>query len=422
MNTSIFFSKSNIKVLTLIAVTTLGLSACKSTQSNVTSVGPSIGGFGNTSSLGAKGRTYSYASNIFLDVAIPVFDPGIPLDKNGYIDDEEVEEEGIWPQVRRLEANRFAMYTKEALSETKSFGSINVTPNANATADLYIIGKINESNTEIVEIGIKIIDAANNVWGEEDFEYQVSPGFYRDALRKDTSPYAPVFKEIASYVYDFLLKQSEAEKAMIKQVADVRYAAMYSPESFAKYLDQDRKSRFELTGIPSKQDPMFQRVSLIQAKDEQFVDDLQNNYDAFHAQTEISYRDYHRETLPIAVEMREAKEKRTTAQVSAGIFAIAGILLGKNSGSSLGQGAAAVAGVAAAYSLSEAAKANKNLHAQREILDEQGQNLDLTVTPQVIEFNEQTIELNGTAGEQHAQLRQKLLEIHQLEATPMTQL
>ena len=81
-----------------------------------------------------------------------------------------------------------------------------------------------------------------------------------------------------------------------------------------------------------------------------------------------------------------------------------------------------VAALGAVYSLSEAVKANNNLHAQREVLDEQGQNLDLKVTPQVIEFNQQTIELNGTAGEQHAQLRQKLLEIHQLEATPTTQL
>jgi uncharacterized membrane protein YuzA (DUF378 family) len=409
-------------MLTLIAVSIFGLLGCQSTQSNITSVGPSIGGFGNTNALGAQAPKYSYNSDVFLDVAIAVFDPGIPLDQNGYIDDEEVAEQGIWPQVRRLEANRFAIYTKQALGETKSFGAINVTPNTNATSDLYIIGKINQSNTEMVEIAIKVIDASNGVWGEQDFEYQVGQGFYRDALRKGTNPYAPVFKEIARYVHQLLLKQSEAKKNTIKQIADVRYAAMYSPEAFAKYLEQDRNNRFKLKGMPSKQDPMYQRVALIQAKDEQFVDDLQNSYEAFHAQTQTPYRDYHRETLPIAVGIRAEKEKRTRAQVGAATLGLVGILLGKNSNSSLGQAAAAVAGVAAVYSLSEAVQANDNLHAQREILDEQGQNLDLTVTPQVLEFNEQTIELNGTAGEQHAQLRQKLLEIHQLEATPMTKL
>ena len=51
-----------------------------------------------------------------------------------------------------------------------------------------------------------------------------------------------------------------------------------------------------------------------------------------------------------------------------------------------------------------------------------GQSLDIKVTPQVVELNEQSIELKGTATEQYTQLRQKLLEIYQLEATPNQQL
>ena len=88
----------------------------------------------------------------------------------------------------------------------------------------------------------------------------------------------------------------------------------------------------------------------------------------------------------------------------------------------LGEVAAVGGGLLAANSLINAVKANRVIGAQRKILDEMGQNLDIKVTPQVVEFNDQSIELKGTANEQHAQLRSRLLEIHEIENQQMGQL
>jgi len=251
------------------------LSGCGSTQTNVTSVGPSMVGPGGGQALGAQKNTYNYNSEIYMDVAIPVFDPGFPTERDGTIDYDEIEEEGIWPQVRRLEANRFAIATKEALGETKSFGSINVTPDASALADVYVLGKINYSDTETVEIGVKVMDAKNTVWGEEEFEYRVSEGWYRDAMSRGENPNGPVFEQIAKFVYDLLIKKSDAYKQEVQMVSDLRYAQMYSPESFSQYLTQGRRGEIELVSAPSDSDPMLRRVRAIQAKDEQFIDSLQ---------------------------------------------------------------------------------------------------------------------------------------------------
>jgi len=412
-------------VMTLSALFTLA--GCQSTQTNVTSVGPSMSGPGSSKALGKEERSYSYNSNVYLNVAIPVFDPGLPKDEYGNIDDEELVEEDIWPQVRRLEANRFAVNTREALSDTKAFGAVNVTPDANVSADVYVLGKINYSDTETVEIGVRVMDASNQIWGEEEFEYQVGEGFYRDALRKGENPYGPIFKSIAGYVYDLLMKKSDEEKKTIQAVSDMRYATMYSPEAFGGYLGESsnffsNRSTITLTGAPAESDPMYQRVNVIKAKDEQFIDSLQDSYDTFYASTHDAYRTYQQETLPVAIDIRRKKEERTRAQVGAGILATAAILLGKNSGSTAGQVASAAAGLGAVYSLSEAIKTNRELGTQRALLDEMGQNLDIKVTPQVVELNEQNIELTGTAGEQYAQLREKLKEIYDLESTPLTQL
>jgi len=357
-----------------------------------------------------------------MDVAIPVFDPGFPTERDGTIDYDEIEEEGIWPQVRRLEANRFAIATKEALGETKSFGSINVTPDASALADVYVLGKINYSDTETVEIGVKVMDAKNTVWGEEEFEYRVSEGWYRDAMSRGENPNGPVFEQIAKFVYDLLIKKSDAYKQEVQMVSDLRYAQMYSPESFSQYLTQGRRGEIELVSAPSDSDPMLRRVRAIQAKDEQFIDSLQETYDSFWVTTEEPYRKYQKETLPEAKKIRELEAERTTQQVTAGLFAVASVLLGSNSSSTAGQVAAAGAGIAAIGTLSEAIKTNKELHAQRDLFDEMGQNLDIQVADQIVEIDNQRIELQGTASEQYYQLRARLKDIYDMESTPMTAL
>jgi hypothetical protein len=416
-------SSLNKKLITVIATASLlFLSGCGSTQTNVSSVGPSMVGPGSGQPLGSSSNSYSYSSSIYMDVAVPVFDPGFPTKSDGTIDYDEIEEEGIWPQVRRLEANRFAVATKEALGKTKSFGSINVTPDASALADVYVLGIINYSDTETVEIGVKVMDAKNTVWGEDEFEYRVSEGWYRDAMSRGENPNGPVFDDIAKFVYELLKEKSEAYKKEVQTISDLRYAQMYSPESFGQYIKQGRRGTIELVSAPSESDPMLRRVRAIQAKDEQFIDSLQETYDSFWVTTEEEYRKYQQETLPEAKKIRELEAKRTTKQVTAGLFAVASVLLGSNSSSTAGQIAAAGAGIAAIGSLSQAIQTNKELHAQRDLFDEMGQNLDIQVADQIVEIDNQRIELQGTASEQYYQLRAKLKDIYDMEATPMTAL
>ncbi|WP_423185943.1 hypothetical protein ACO1PK_12500 [Alishewanella sp. d11] len=423
-----FLSSNNKWQASLLGFVVLLLTGCQTTQTQVSSVGPAMTGPSTNTAAGTVKRAFPYNSNIFLDVAIPVFDPGIPLDARGNIDDQKVAEEDIWPQVRRLEANRFAIDTKKALAATKAFGAINVTPDASVSADVYVLGKINYSDTETVRISVRVMDATNDIWGEKSFEHQVGQAFYRDALRKNQNPYAPIFNDIAAYVYDLLIKKSEKDKQTIQQVSDLRYAAMYSPEAFGSYLTTKRKgfgSRqavFQLTGAPAEQDAMLQRVRLLQNKDEQFVDTLQDSYEAFYAETSEAYLKYQRETLAIAADIRKKKAERTAQQLVAAGGAVLGIMLAKNSNSKAGEIGAIAAGTAAVFSLSKAIETNHQLSAQRDVLSEMGQNLDIKVTPQVVELNDQTIELQGTALEQYTQLRQRLLQIYQLEATPDTQL
>lgn len=414
--------KFNSKIVLFSAALIIALTGCNSTPKTTANVGPMMMGPGMQTSLGTTKRTYTYNSDIYLDIVIPVFNPGLPVASDGSIDYDEVDERGIWPQLRRAEAKRFAVQTKKALEEIGTFGAVSVVPSPNAAGDVFVLGTIHESNSEIVEITATIIDATGTVWGQKDFEHRVSKGFFRDSMNKEKNPYGKIFKDIGDYVFDTLKAKSEQEKTRVKDIANVRYAQMYSPEVFGQYVSTEvgKSNGVEtylhtLNGMPSEDNKMFARIETLKAQDQLFVDNLQEQYLAFDENTKEPYRAWQRETLPEAVAAREAEEKRNTSAMIGTGLAVLGVLLNKNSNSSAGELGTVAAGLGAAYFVKDSLDKNSELKVHKASLDEIGENLDITLTPSVMEFNDEVVELTGTAGEQFDQWRAHLKKIYDLE-------
>ncbi len=376
-------------------------------------------------------------AEIFLDVAIPVFNPGLPIDAFGEIDGDELEEEGIWPQLRRTEAKLFAAEMKTALDNEQVFGSVSVVPDASTPSDLFVLGEIIQSDSEEVEIEVMVVNSTGEIMGKRRFDHTVSTGFMRDQLNTGRNPYEPVFKKASAYVVEILADLSKQEKTYIKNMSLMRYARYYSPESYDKYISTDIKRKngqryyqFELTGLPDENDPMLTRIRDLRAQELLFVDRLQDNYDVFQAETKTAYATWQEETLPEILAAREAQAQRNKqALLGVGAAILTAVLIKKASeradsgrdSSDLNLGAVA-AGLGSVYAINEAFKSNARLKVHSEVIEEQGQALDLSVSPTVIEFENQTLELQGTAQEQYLQWKTHLRKIFKEEETPDIQL
>ena len=94
--------KQTHQLLTFIFVVAFALSGCQSTTSQrdvPLAVGPSL--TGPSTPTESKSAAKQYAG-LYLDVAVPVFSPGFPINRrNGEIDYDELDEMDIWPQLRR---------------------------------------------------------------------------------------------------------------------------------------------------------------------------------------------------------------------------------------------------------------------------------------------------------------------------------
>lgn len=424
-------SLTRIKMMFFSLVCLLVLSGCKtldtigSAGNNSASpqVGPSIG---PVLYPGKEKKQYVYNSAIYLDVAIPVFDPGLPKNDKGDVDYKAVEKKGLWPQLRRAEANRFAVETKRALEKIGSFGSVSVVPTASASSDVYVLGNIDQSDSETVELTISVLDSQGKAWGKRQFEHRVSPGFYRDRNNEGKDSYAPIFNQIAGYVHELLSEKSEQDKTTIKAVTELRYAQLYAPEVFSQHLKLTRTWRgnyeYELVSLPSESDAMVNRIKPLRLQDQLFIDRLQTQYEAFNAKSDNSYQTWQKETLPEVIALKKARAQRNTQIGVGAALATLAILLDKNSDSKAGQVGTTLGILASGFFINSALNKNAELKVHKESIDELGESIDIEISPQLMTHNDQTIELTGTANEQYEQWKSHLKSIYELEKTPNKQL
>ena len=117
------------KAVAVFIIFAFFLSGCATKGKTNSTVGPPP-----SSSFLEPERVESVRATPIIDVIIPVFDPGLPEDPSDYDD------ENIWPELRRAEANRFAyikaMRTQLQLTEVYGL-SESVTTESGLSADLF---------------------------------------------------------------------------------------------------------------------------------------------------------------------------------------------------------------------------------------------------------------------------------------------
>ena len=416
------------KIAYLLSVMML-LSSCVTPGGEFSDIGPQLSSLFNPP---PEYQGIVAKDGVKLDVVIPVFDPGIP---ENMTDDQKAT---IWPELRRAESTKFALMMKRALESTEAFGAVRVVPNQNSTGDLYVLGKIDESTGEDIEIDIKVVDISGKTWLDTSFDHRVSEQFHQNLRNEGKDPYDPVFDEAAKYIVERLNGRPGKELTILKSITDIRFAASFSESEFSKYLGKNEgllgsKDFFGFDGsyrtlvnMPADDDPKFIKIKAIRVRDQLFIDNLQPHYRKFESKMNESYAVWQEQSLKEVKAVREA-EMEAIGEGIIGALAIVGAiaLVVSSQGdydptlSVLGATAAGAVGV---HMLGESFKTSKEAEVYRDALSELGQSIDLELAPQVIKFEKETVELTGDAAEQFAQWRNFLKQIYQAEATPEVRL
>ena len=347
--------------------------------------------------------------DFLLDVGVAIFDPGI--------DELDDDQEQLTNHQVRLAESRYAPYLlSETLQRSANWGIVRLMPNANSPMDVFINGVILESNGETMSMRVSVSDSTGRQWYQKEYEQAISQFSYDPSQRQQNDPFQVLYNNIANDLLEWRQKNiSEPDITEIRTVSEMLFAKRFSSQVFDSYLAQDRNGIYQITSLPSDDDPLLQRIRDIRERDFMFIDTVQDYYATYVRQMRLPYDSWREQSYHETIELRELEasaRRRFIAGAATVVAGIAAATQGSNYGTQIG-GAAAVG--AGAYLIRSGFDKRAEAQMHMEALEELGQSLEDEVAPQVISLEDRSITLTGSVEEQYEQWREILADLYAAE-------
>lgn len=339
-----------------------------------------------------------------LDVGIVLFDPG----------SVEIEEDTVASaSIRKSESVWFATQLKSALDYSNVWGAVRTMPSANSVMDVQINGAIIESNGELVKLNLTISDATGVTWYTKEYEKRASAYAYNPEVSTNRDPFYGLFVEIANDMYDYRASLAANESANIRSVSKVRFAQEFLPTAFDGFLEND-DGLYSLQRIPAANDPMIIRIDRIRARNELFLDVIQDYYRVFNGNMANPYQEWRKTSYKEVIYARQLKDQGRKQKI-AGVAAILAGVLAQTSGNQYTRGAGGV-GIFAGAGLIRQGYAKQNEAAiHNSTLRELSAALEAELEPSIIELEDRSITLSGTVDDQFEEWKRILQAMFEAE-------
>ena len=343
-----------------------------------------------------------YPEAELMDLAVVVFDSGVP---EGELDREVVEElmrDGTFVQIRRAEAMFLAVKLRETLQNSGHWGSVWVTPRISTAVDINVRAEILHSDGNVVELEVSAVDGRGEIWFVNEYEMETAASAYNRQRYPDLDPYQDVLNEIANDLARYRATLDTETVADIRTIGELRYASELSPDAFGDYLSESN-GVFEPLRLPADGDPTLERSRSVRQREQLFFETLDEHYEEFMLSASESYdswREYSREDSLRMQEAARAARMRT----GLGALAIAmSIAYGAQSDrNSLADRIIADAGLYVGGDLLRSAavrRQERRLHTQS--LQELSEDFEDSVEPLVVEIQGTQHRLTGSADAQY---------------------
>ncbi len=345
-----------------------------------------------------------------LDVAIDLFSPSI--DDH---DREELTKKGIQPSVRKAEARFLPTHLRNTLQSTGQWGVVRVVPGGVPWAELSIVGKIEKSHGKELKVKVVAWDATGKKWLDEEYRQKAKVLSYAAESVDGLDPFQSLYNEIANDLVKKRKKVKRKDLVRIREVARLRFAAEFAPDTFGAYLETDRKGRYKVVRLPDDSDPMLIRLGLIRERDDMFVDTLNEYYSDFYARMGKPYGDWRANSYTEQAAYDSLNNKKWAKLIGGAVAVIGGILMPSNNrGTGMAKDVAVLGGIAAVQSgLQDGAE----LEMHKAALEELAESFGADVTELVVDVDGKTVELKGSAEAQFEQWRALLRQIARTDAS-----
>jgi len=351
-----------------------------------------------------------------LDVAVVVLEPGVP---DGEIEPEVLEEllkQRVFTNIRRAESRYLAVKIQRTITDSGYWGAVRATPTESLASDVNVKGEILQSDGDRLRLHVVAHDAKGRQWIDKVYAMETAAAAYDPRKYPDKDPYQDVFNSIANDLAAARDKLTGEELADIRSVAQLRFAADLSPDSFGEHIAQDRSGQYEIQRLPAYDDPMFDRALRVREREYLFIDTLNDHYDNFYRDIDEPYGSWRRYAREEAVAFREVTAEKRRRYIMGGLTILATILYSRNDDGGLSDRVITNAGFYGGMEMIKAGMVRgqeARLHGAT--LEELSNGFEDEVTPVVVEMEGTAYRLTGNAQAQYQEWQRLLKDLYAAE-------
>lgn len=234
-----------------------------------------------------------------LNVAVAVFDPGIPEDISVHRDLD------VFPRIRKIEALFLPFVLRDTLARTGVWGAVRVVPEPDESAELLVTGTIVSSDGNMLELHVLATDAGGRVWLDRSFtgtvtdDYAVSSAGSAEALEVTLS-YQSLYDSIAAGLLEVRGGLSSQDLERITEFSLLRYARKLAPVAFSGFMTELPDGTVRIDRLPAKDDPMMARIELVRSTEYVITDAVDTKFRELRAEIATVYdvwREFRRKSV-----------------------------------------------------------------------------------------------------------------------------
>lgn len=349
-----------------------------------------------------------------LDVGVRLFDENLPEDE------KEMEEQHIFPEVRRAEARFLPMQVRNTLEGTGQWGQVRVMPEDAEALDVYVSGKIIESTGQLLRAEITVTDATGRQWFKREYEQLADTRSYKDQTGKPRDPFQNMYNTLANDMLMYRQQMVAADLENVRRVSELRFASDLAPYAFSSYVTEDKKGMMQVVRLPAEDDPMLQRMDRIRERDYALLDTINEHYSLFADNMSEPYTNWRRYSYSELEAKDEARRAAITRKLLGAAAIVGGLMVGAEANTYAGQAAATGAIFGGAYAVKSGFDKGAEVKLHSDSLKQLGESFQAEVQPMVVEVEGRTLQLKGTAEQQYTEWRRLLKELYENETgTPV---
>jgi hypothetical protein len=353
-----------------------------------------------------------------LDVAVHVFDPGVPSEiaKN----EQALNKKRIYPDIRAAESRYVATMLRGTLENSGQWGAVRVCPENVQFVDVSVSGKIIESTGAKLALTVTVKDSSGRVWlNNKQYASAADTGSYRtDAALRARDPFQNVYSEVANDMLTAREALTAQNRRDIRRVTQLEFAKDLAPQAMDGYLSKDRKGLVSVTRLPATDDPISARIDRIRERDSGVVDTVNGYYANFADEMSVSYGQWRRASFEeIEKEQRTLNQARTRTYLGAAAV-VASVFVPQQCGlydyncRRLSTGVRTAAAIGGAASILSGLKKYSDSRTHAQALKELSESFQNEVAPQVVDVEGRALKLTGTAEEQYREWRELLHQMY----------